>query len=281
MKAVSFLAITCMVVGLQGCSGKAGGQAVVSGADGFEVPLAEFEQARYAAAGGADVAPQSMAMQRVVLDRVVDQELFAREARREKLDRDLNVVQAIEAAKRGILANAYAERLVAALPPPSDAQVSSFYASHPELFADRKILSLNEIAFSGDPALLNELKKQFTATNGSLDALQKSLAQHGVTAAIVSVERAPENLDMTVASQFSRLKVGDSVIYQLPRDTHFAVVTSVQTSPVAFAQAAPEIRNLLLNEARRELIDKDGERLRAEAKLVYAKGYAPVAAAGK
>jgi EpsD family peptidyl-prolyl cis-trans isomerase len=234
------------------------------------VPRAELEQASSAAAANGLHEPPS-----VLLQRVIDQKLLAQEAHREKLDRDLNVVQAIEAAKRSILASAYAQRLVKALPPPSEAQISDFYNAHPELFSKRNILTLDEIVVGGEPAQIAELKKQFTASGGKLDALQALLAHRGFTAPIVHAQRAPEDIDMAVAPQFGRLRAGDSFVYQSPRDTHFAVVTFVQPSPLSLAQAETEIRNLLTNQAQRALIDKDAARLKAAANLIYAKGYAP------
>ena len=263
------------VLAVQGCSKQSGGQAVVSGRDGFEIPLAEFQQARDAALSSGSLEPPSATLQRVV-----DQQLFANEAKRERLDRDWRVVQAIEAAKRGILASAYADRLVRELPQPSEIQVENFYSHHPELFAKRKILSLDEIAVRADPAVMAELKKQFMGADGSLVSLQESLQRKGLTAPILHVRREPEKLDLSIASRFSQLKVGDAVIYQSIRDTHFAVVTAVELSPLSVAQAAPQIRDLLSTQARRDLVDKDGARLQAAAKLTYAKGYAPVTPAG-
>ncbi len=273
-KPLSIVAIS-IVLALQGCAKQAGGQAIVSGRNGFEVPLAEFEQARDAAISSGSAESQAETLQRVV-----DQKLFADEARRERLDRDLSVVQAIEAARRAILANAYAERLMREIPQPTEAKISDFYSSHPALFADRKILSLDEIAVRADPTVTAELKKQFAGAEGSLAALQENLARRGLTAPILHVQRAPEALDMAAASKIGQLKVGESVIYQSPRETHFAVVTAVQSAPLSEAQAEPQIRSLLSSQARRELVDKEGARLKAAAKLTYAKGYAPAAPGG-
>jgi len=238
------------------------------------VPPAEFQQALSAAGNGG------REQQALVLQRVVDQKLFAQAARREKLDRDLSVVQAIEAAKREILASAYAERLMSSLSPPSEEQIDAFYHDHPELFSARRILSLDEVAVSGDPAQVAELRTRFTGSGGKLDVVQALLARRGVATVVAHVRLAPEQLDMVEASHLSRLKVGDSVIYQMAKDTHFAIVTAEQKAPLSFAQAEPQIRKLLVTQARRAAVDKEGARLQAAAHLIYAKGYAPVTPAG-
>jgi EpsD family peptidyl-prolyl cis-trans isomerase len=269
-----FFAVLVLPLSIAGCSGQPSGQSVVSGDGGFEIPHAELDQAISAELANGIQEPPS-----IVLQRVVDQKLFADEAHREKLDRDLNVVQAIEAAKREILARAYAERLVKALPTPSDAQVSDFYTAHPELFSAREILSLDEISLRGEPSQIVALKAQFAAAGGKLDALQAILARRGFVAHIAHVQRAPEQVDMASALQFGRLKVGESFVYDTPKETHLSVVTDVQPSPLSLAQATPQIRAALTNQARRDLIDKEAARLKADANIKYAKGYAPDAPA--
>jgi hypothetical protein len=82
---------------------------------------------------------------------------------------------------------------------------------------------------------------------------------------------------MASALQFRRLKVGESFVYDTPKETHFSVVTDVQPSPLSLAQATPQIRAALTNAARRDLISKEAARLKADANIKYAKGYAPVA----
>jgi EpsD family peptidyl-prolyl cis-trans isomerase len=269
---VTVIPVICVALTVLSCSRQSSGQDVVSGKGGFEVPRAELEQANASAAANGIHEPQS-----VLLQRIVDQKLFAQEARREKLDRDLSVVQAIEAAKRSILASAYAQRLIKAIPPPSEDRIADFYNDHPQLFSARNILGFDEIAVSGDPGQILELKTKFTASGGKLDALQAILARRGFVAPILHVERAPEDIDMAVASHFDHLKIGDTLVYQLPKDTHFAVVTSVQPSPLSLLQAEPQIRNLLVNQAQRELVGKEVARLKAAANLTYAKGFAPSA----
>lgn len=271
-----FFAASCLTFVIADCSRRPSNQALVSGSDGFEVPRAELDQARSAEAANGMQEPQS-----ILLQRLVSQKLFAHAAHREKLDRDLSVVQAIEAARRQILAGAYVERLEKAVSPPSEAKIADFYAVTPELYAARKVITFDEISYSGDPAQIQKLKAQFSGSGGALAPLQATLQRGGYAASIVHVQRAPEDLAVAVASQFSRLKPGDSVIYQSSKDTHFAVVRSSELSPLSLVQAEPKIRQLLLSQARRELIDKDAARLQAAANLTYAKGYASPAPTGK
>ncbi|MFX9077455.1 hypothetical protein ABTN32_20565, partial [Acinetobacter baumannii] len=54
-----------------------------------------------------------------ILQSLIDQELLIQQAQEQKLDRDANVMQAIESAKREILARAYVERLGTSASKPS------------------------------------------------------------------------------------------------------------------------------------------------------------------
>ena len=64
----------------------------------------------------------------------------------DKLDRDPTVVQALDAARRQILAEAYMSRKLGTPAEPSDAEVSDYFDQNPELFAKRKIYRLQEIS---------------------------------------------------------------------------------------------------------------------------------------
>ena len=70
---------------------------------------------------------------------ITDQELLAQEALEARLDRDAQVSNAIESAKRQILAQAYIERTVISASQPSPEQISRFYEDNPALFKSRRI----------------------------------------------------------------------------------------------------------------------------------------------
>jgi EpsD family peptidyl-prolyl cis-trans isomerase len=99
-----------------------------------------------------------------VLERMIDQELLVQKAIEKKLDRDPRVMQAIEASRRQILSQAYIERLSQAAVKPAPDEVKKFYAERPELFSQRKIYRLQELAIPAREgltlqALEGEIKK--------------------------------------------------------------------------------------------------------------------------
>jgi len=66
---------------------------------------------------------QAASASRAVLERLIDQELALQKADEHKLDRDPRVVQQIEAARRELIARAYAEKIAEGAPKPTPAEV--------------------------------------------------------------------------------------------------------------------------------------------------------------
>ena len=89
---------------------------------------------------------QTKAASLQVVRNLVEQEVIAQKALDDKLDRDPAVVQALDAARRQILAEAYMSRKLGTPDEPSDAEVTDYFNQHPELFAKRKIYRLQEIS---------------------------------------------------------------------------------------------------------------------------------------
>ncbi|WP_204265221.1 hypothetical protein, partial [Klebsiella pneumoniae] len=68
-----------------------------------------------------------------------------------KLDRDPRVVQQVEAAKREIIARAYAERIGESVAKPANDEIAKYYAEKPALFKERRIYSLQELNIEAKP----------------------------------------------------------------------------------------------------------------------------------
>jgi len=91
---------------------------------------------------GAEQAKQAAGE---ALERVIDQELLVQKALEAKQDRDPQVMQAIESAKRQILAQAYIDKVAIAASTDSQENIEKFYKDNPALFARRRIYHVHEL----------------------------------------------------------------------------------------------------------------------------------------
>ena len=79
------------------------------------------------------------------LERLIDQRLARQHALEQGLERSPQIAQALESARTEILARAYRQLVAEAQPRPTPAEIRGYYAEHPELFAERRIYSLESL----------------------------------------------------------------------------------------------------------------------------------------
>jgi len=121
------------------------------------------------------------------LEKVIDRELLVQQALNAGLDREPAVRDAIDAARRQILAEAWLEK-VAAGKAVSREEVHAFYAAHPELFAERRVYRVRETRLvPAEQVPLAHLAQLSGMTAGESAVFEKSELQ------LVHAESAPMN----------------------------------------------------------------------------------------
>src|SRR5258706_6777166 len=103
--------------------------------NGKDISIQHFKQALAQSNFSATARPDPARL----MDGMIDRELLAQQAVKIKLDRNAFVVQAIDGARTGILAQAYLEHSLAWAPDEARGEVQSFYRDNPALFAQRRI----------------------------------------------------------------------------------------------------------------------------------------------
>src|SRR6266852_31064 len=151
-------ALIALVVALSSC-GKADvrknpGQ-IAAKVNGDEISV---HQINNAIARGNDIPPgEAKQAAAQTLERIIDQELLVQKALKDRLDRDPQVMQAIEDAKRQVLARAYIER-AAASSTESQGEIRKFYQENPALFERRRIYRVHELVVEAPREKLDTLK---------------------------------------------------------------------------------------------------------------------------
>ena len=222
---------------------------------------------------------QADAASKQILERLIDQELALQKAGELKLDREPRVVQALEAAKRDIVARAYLEKAGEAAPKPTPEQVKKYYDEKPALFKERRIYSLQELAIEARPEQIEKLRTQLAASK-SINDFVDYLKANNIRFAANQAVRGAEQLPLSSLDAFARMKDGQATLAATPTGAQVVVLAGSRSEPVDEVRALPAIEQYLLNDAKRKVVEADMKAMRAAAKIEYVGKFAPTAASG-
>lgn len=208
-----------------------------------------------------------------VLKSMVDQQLLVQQALEEKLDRDPQFQQRLEATRRKLLAQAYVEKLTASTAPPTEAEVDAYYAKHPELFSERRIYRLQEISVQVNPGNVEAVKAQLAQGKNLNDFVQWLKAQN-IPARATQTTKAAEQLPLEILPRLHALKNGQALTLNVPGALNILVVADSQTQPMSKEQAQPVIERFLLNSKKRETAEASLKALRDKGQIEYLGDYA-------
>ncbi len=204
---------------------------------------------------------------RQILDRLIDQELLVQAAMGQKLDRDPRVAQAMEAAKRDVLARAYLERLAAgAAHKPGEQDIASYYDEHPELFSERRIYNLREIVVRDGPEIAEKVRAQLTKST-NLEALQMSLRAENLGFAANSFVKPAEQLPLDALPRLHAMKDGEIKLSTSKQEVVVLQLVDSRSEPIDRVKARPMIEQFLANRQRNEVAKLEIKHLRDQAKL--------------
>ena len=211
---------------------------------------------------------QAATAKRQILESLIDQELAVQQAQENKLERTPEVMQAIENARREILSRAYVEQAAAVKTKPSADEVKKYFAEHPELFSNRKVYRLEEVAFASNPEVLASVKDQLAKGKSVLD-IANGLKAIGVeVAGGVSVKPA-EQLALDLLPKLAQAKEGQPQVLESAGRGAIITVLASKAEPIDEAKATPVIEAFLVNKQKSELAREAMKQLRAKAKIEY------------
>lgn len=225
------------------------------------------------------VAPDELeAASRQTLEALVDQEVAVQAALEQKLDRDPAVVQSLEAARRELLARAYAERLTQSVSPPTPQEVKQYYDSKPALFARRRLYTLVDTAIDATPEQQKPIAAQMPTTRGTADValvLRQAGLRYGSRRTTIGAEALP----MHAVDAMAALSEGQSLLVGGPRDAHIYTVIETRPAPLNLEEARRAIENYLTAERRRTALEQQIKALRSNARIEYRGRFAQPASA--
>jgi EpsD family peptidyl-prolyl cis-trans isomerase len=217
---------------------------------------------------GALGPEQRAALAPQVLERLIDQELALQQAEALKLDRDPRVAAQLDAARRELMARAYAQSLAADVPAPTDEEVAKHYASVPQLYAQRQVFRAQELLIDGPPSALGALQAQVPA--GADFGLWLTQAQAaGLRVQPASVLRPTEQWPAALQGALPALADGQWTVVARPGGLWVVQRLGAQAAPWTLAQARPAIEQQLWAERRQAQVQAGLRRLREKASVTY------------
>jgi len=229
---------------------------------------------------GAVNEAQAKQAQKQVLNSLVDQQLLTQKAVEQKLERDPQVVLAIEAAKSQILAQAYMERTLSGIAKPTTAEVKDYYARHPDLFEKRRVFRFQELVVGVKPDHAEAVKAQLAAAK-NMEEFAAWLKSQNIQFTGGAVVKTAEQLPLELLPKLNEMKDGQTLAIPTPNNLQIIQLVASQAQPVNEAQATPAIERFLMNQKRNEMAKAELKKLRDAAKIEYMGAFADAGAAAK
>ena len=261
------VSMLCLVMLVAACGGeKKAATQVAAKVNNEEISV---HQINGALARAGNLTPEQAKLAgREVLEKLIDQELLVEKAMDKKLDRDPRTMQAIEASRRQILAQAYMQDLVAAVAKPTGEEVKAYFDKHPELFSERRIYRFQQISVAAgrdqQPAL-----QQRMASAKSLNEVLAWLKEKNIQFAGDVATKPAEQLPMELLPNFNQMKDGQIGVVSGDKGMQILQLLASQAAPIDLAAATPAIEQFLSNQKRGEVAEKEMKQLRANAKIAY------------
>ncbi|MFM8899855.1 MAG: EpsD family peptidyl-prolyl cis-trans isomerase [Burkholderiales bacterium] len=259
-----------LLVGLTACgqSGQTSSTQVAAKVGSEEISVHQINQVLRGI--NAVDAPQDE-MQKIkqgILEKLIDQELAVEQATAAKLHRSPEVVTQIEAARREILVRAYMQQVGSGQPKPNAHEISQYYNEHPELFAQRRIYTVQEVIVPPAAGIENQLRR-LAALERSVEEASTWLQSQNIKFNAGGATRAAEQIPLELLAQMHQLKDGQSVVLPSRQAITLMRITSTQSVPLSATEAAPRIEAFLTNQRMAQAVANHLKQLRGSTKIAY------------
>jgi peptidyl-prolyl cis-trans isomerase C len=258
--------ILLTVAGLAACGGdkqKKVGQALAS-VNGEEITALQLNEELQRA--GVPAAQQEAASKQL-LEALIDRQVVENVALKEKIDRDPKVMQAVERAKALIISQAYMQKKLSGMTPPSKAEVEDYFNKHPELFSNRKQFDMRQLLIASKD--MNDALKQVIDKSKSLDEVAAWMESNKIGFARAQVSRTTTDLAPELVAKLQSMPKGQLFIINEGERAMLMTIVDIKEVPVKLAAAAPQIEQYLVNTRAKDAAKQEMERLRAAAKIEY------------
>jgi len=192
---------------------------------------------------------------------------LAAEAMARRLDRAPGVMQALEAAKTEALARAYLEALGQAQPEPSPAEVREYYAAHPELFAERRVFTLEQIDVPRSRDISAAMRERAVAPGASLESIAGWLRARDVPYSLARGVRAADRIPLELLPRLQAMREGELALIEAGDALLVIRLVAQHPAPLDEATAAPLIEQFLRQRSWEQAVGAELRRLRVAERI--------------
>ena len=270
--------VVCAALLLAACTGHKK-QATQSAArvDGTEITV---HQINYRLQRERGLRPEQMEEAgRKVLEQLIDEQLIVEKAEKVKMDQEPGAEQALEGARREVLARSYVEQTAQTVPSPTEDAMHAYFDANEDLFAHRRVYTLQEYLAKLPEDKIPKLRALVEAgkTTADIEAWFKAndapfRSQQGTHPA--------EQIPLSSLKSLAATQDGQGLIAAAGNQVHVTYITISTMVPVTFDKARPAIAQFLSVEARRRVTEANLAALRTSGKIEYGAAYQSLAAPG-
>jgi peptidyl-prolyl cis-trans isomerase C len=247
--------------------GKASGQ-VVATVNGEEITQTELK-AELRGFQSADPKIMKQAEQ-AALRQIIVRDLLVQKAKEAKLDKTAQYTFEVRRQQQNLLAQLYEQKLAASVAQPTRDQAESFVVTHPDMFAQRRVLVVEQII-----AGPNKIPPEKFVPIKTLDGVRSLLASENVAHQENVTTIDTFSADPRLVEQLNKLPPGE--VFVIPQRGSLTFNQIVQTRPGAVTGdiATTAALNVLKNQkAQTSVRDQVMALYKGSApKITYAAGY--------
>jgi len=252
------------------------GSQVLASVNGKEITVLQLN---YLLAQQNGLPPAQQKTKQQLLDQLIDQEVLVQKADDLKLDRNPNVLQALEFARRQVLAQAAASQELNLTAEPAQEQLKAFYDAHPQRFAQRQIFTLAN--FLLPVADISASAQAALAKASDAAQLRDILKQQGYSFSENHSEVPAEKLPDLLLEKLASLTPGDIIKLKQGEQVLLIQLEQRTPSPISLEKAKPQLLALVKQSELREQAEQKMMQLRQAAKVDYRHRFEEPAAEAK
>jgi len=263
------IAIALACTALMGCAKEATGQ-VAAVVNGDEITLQEINAELGGMTPPSGVSKE--ALQQQALQRIIERRLLAQVARDDGIEKTQDYLLRERQLRDALLVQLLGQKTERALKIPDEQQVDSYIASHPTMFADRKVYAIDRIQFAvpEDPSRLKALEDDH-----SMAAVADRLRSLGIEFRRDAGQMDSAQIPAQMLQRIQSLPPGEPFVVPENGVVTVGLITGERSDPISGAQARQIAQQAMRNEQLQQTLDQRLKQSRQTADIEYQEGFAP------